>query len=283
MNKILMLADGSQYTQSVCDHAAWAAARLGVPVEAAHALGRAADAGGDLAGALGADARDALLAELAELDSRQAKLAHQRGRVLLDAVKNRLLAAGAPDATTRLRNGDVLDAVTDLENDAALIVIGKRGESADFAKGHLGSNLERVARASRRPVLVASRAFKPIERFLIAYDGSPGAEKAVDAVVAGPLLRGAACRLLAAASAQSADAHARLSKAAERLRTAGFVVDASIEAGPPTDVIARALEKEGVGLLAMGAWGHSRLRALFIGSTTAEMVRCCKIPVMLFR
>ena len=51
------------------------------------------------------------------------------------------------------------------ETDAALIVIGKRGEGADFAKLHLGSNLERVVRAMHKPVLVASRAFKPVERF----------------------------------------------------------------------------------------------------------------------
>jgi len=33
----------------------------------------------------------------------------------------------------------------------------------------------------------------------------------------------------------------------------------------------------------MGAYGHSRLRTLIIGSMTAEMVRSCLIPVMLFR
>ncbi|MFN3316727.1 MAG: DHHW family protein, partial [Raineya sp.] len=42
---------------------------------------------------------------------------------------------------------------------------------ADFAKGHLGSNLERIVRASHKPVFVASRAFKPISKVLVAYDG----------------------------------------------------------------------------------------------------------------
>ena len=38
-----------------------------------------------------------------------------------------------------------------------------------------------------------------------------------------------------------------------------------------------------VNLLVMGAYGHSRIRSLIIGSTTSEMIRSCLVPVMLFR
>jgi nucleotide-binding universal stress UspA family protein len=33
----------------------------------------------------------------------------------------------------------------------------------------------------------------------------------------------------------------------------------------------------------MGAYGHSRIRSLIVGSTTATMVRRCRIPVLMFR
>jgi nucleotide-binding universal stress UspA family protein len=33
----------------------------------------------------------------------------------------------------------------------------------------------------------------------------------------------------------------------------------------------------------MGAYGHSRVRSLIIGSTTTGMVRSCKIPIALCR
>ena len=36
-------------------------------------------------------------------------------------------------------------------------------------------------------------------------------------------------------------------------------------------------------LLVMGAYGQSRLRELFLGSTTTAMVRTGKVPVLLFR
>jgi nucleotide-binding universal stress UspA family protein len=48
-------------------------------------------------------------------------------------------------------------------------------------------------------------------------------------------------------------------------------------------VITAIIEQEGYDLLAMGAYSHSRLRSLFIGSTTTEMVRSCKVPVVIFR
>jgi nucleotide-binding universal stress UspA family protein len=33
----------------------------------------------------------------------------------------------------------------------------------------------------------------------------------------------------------------------------------------------------------MGAYGHSRIRNLMIGSTTTAMIRTCKVPVVLMR
>lgn len=53
--------------------------------------------------------------------------------------------------------------------------------------------------------------------------------------------------------------------------------------GAPDKVISEMVEKEGFDLLAMGAYSHSRLRSLFIGSTTTEMIRSCKVPVVIFR
>jgi hypothetical protein len=71
-----------------------------------------------------------------------------------------------------------------------LIVVGKRGEAADFAKLHLASNVERIVRASHKPVFVTSRQFKPNTRLLIAYDGCTSSMKAVDYVARSRLFAG---------------------------------------------------------------------------------------------
>jgi len=283
MTKLLALIDASVYAQSVCDHAAWAAARLDASVEVLHVLGRrdTSSIPADYTGSLSADARDTLLAELAALDEEKARLAQKRGRLVLDEAKARLAAAGI-DAVTSLRLGDLTETVAEREMDAELVVIGKRGEAADFAKLHLGSNLERVVRASRRPVLVAARAFRPIERVLVAFDGGASALKAVDHIARSPMFAGLSCRLLMV-GAETSDARKKLDGAVAQLAAAGYMPKADLVPGQPEQVIAQSVEREGIDLLVMGAYGHSRIRNLIVGSTTVEMVRSCKIPIMMFR
>lgn len=284
MTMIMALIDGSIYSQSVCDHAAWVAGRIDASVEVLHVLGRrdASSAPVNLSGNLNVDARDSLLAELASLDAQKAKLGQKRGRVMLDEAKARLMEAGVADVSVKLRNGDLIETVQEFESDAAVIVIGKRGEAADFAKLHLGSNLERVVRSSHKPVLVAARAFKPVSRFLIAFDGGSSAMKAVEHVAGSPIFAGLDCRLLTVGS-DTADVRSRLDAAASVLEKAGYTVQTDIQPGQADKVISERVEADGIDLLVMGAYGHSRIRSLIIGSTTTEMIRSCKIPVMLFR
>lgn len=284
MTKLMALIDGSIYSQSVCDHVAWVAGRSGGSVEILHVLGRrdASSAPVNLSGNLNAEARDTLLAELASLDEQKAKLAQKRGRSLLAGAKERLEAAGVGEVTTKLRHGDLLETLLEFEAEADLIVVGKRGEAADFAKLHLGSNLERVLRSSHKPVLVAARAFKPVQRFLIAFDGGASATKAVDHVARSKTFAGLDCRLLTVGP-DNPEARKRLDDAAAVLRAAGYEVQADIEPGQADRAIAKRVEADGIDLMVMGAYGHSRIRSLIIGSTTTEMIRSCKIPIMLFR
>ncbi|MDP2409200.1 MAG: universal stress protein [Pseudolabrys sp.] len=284
MTKIIACIDGSVYAHSVSDHAAWAAARLQASVDLLHVLGRRdlSTAPADLSGSIAADAQQTLLEDLAKLDADRAKLIQKRGRMLLDEAKARIAAGGVTDVTAYLRHGDLLETITEREGGADLIVIGKRGEAADFAKLHLGSNLERVVRATHHPVLVASRAFRPIKRMLIAFDGGPSAGKAVEHVVASPLFAGLEVHLVMAGS-ETADGRRKIDGAAARIAAAGMTVHAAIEAGAAEAVIADKVVRDEIDLLVMGAYGHSRIRSLVIGSTTTEMLRLCKVPVILFR
>lgn len=282
--RIIGLIDGSSYAQSVCDHIAWIAGKSDVSVEILHVIGRRdlSSEPADLSGNIGLGARTALLEELAQLDAQKAKVAQKRGRLLLEEAKARLEAAGVAKVETKLRNGDLVDTVLEFEASTDLIVIGKRGEGADFAKGHLGSNLERVVRSTHKPIVVASRAFKPIGKLLIAYDGGSMAMKAVDQVSRSPILTGLGCKLLMAGT-ETSENRKKLDDAAILLKAAGYRVETAIVPGQPDKIISETVEREGFDLLAMGAYSHSRLRSLFIGSTTTEVIRSCKVPVVIFR
>lgn len=281
-DNIVVLVDGSIYSKSVCENAAWIANRTGASIELLHVLGRRETSSSDLSGAIALGARTALLEELSTLDEQRAKLAQKRGRAILEDAETILKVAGVQKVTPRLRNGDLVETVSEIESGASLIVVGKRGEAADFARLHLGSNLERVARSSTKPVYVAARAFRPISRVLLAYDGGPSAMKAVDHVARSPLFAGLDIRLLTVGQ-DTPDARRRLDGAVTTLGAGGHHAVADLLPGQPERVIADAVDRDGIDLLVMGAYGHSRIRSLIIGSTTAEMLRACKIPVLLFR
>ncbi len=275
--KIIALVDGSLYAHSVCELAGWAGARLGAVVEALHVLGRREGGAQDLSGAIRLGARTALLEELAELDAQRAKLVTHRGRAILEDAKAVLTAAGA-SASTRLRHGDLLE---EMGSGFDLIVVGKRGEAADFAKGHLGSNLERIVRAAKTPVLVAARAFAPVTRVLVAYDGGPSAIRAIDHIAQSPLYQGLEVTVVSVG--EGAAIASNLAEAQARLKAAGVVAQVQQVTGQPETALGKLVESDGYQMLVMGAYGHSRMRSLIIGSTTTEMVRSCKVPVMLVR
>jgi len=284
MTKILALIDGSPYAQSVCDHVSWIAKRTEASVDLLHVIGRrdTATEPVNLSGNIGLGARTALLEELAELDAQKAKVAHKRGRLLLDGARDLLQAAGVEKIDPKLRNGDLVETVQDLQSGADLIVIGKRGEGADYAKGHLGSNLERVVRSTHKAIVIASRAFKPIEKVLIAFDGGSTALKAIDQVARNPILSGLPCKLVMAA-ADTEENRKKIEDASIILKAAGFPVETDVVQGQADKVISEMVEREKFDLLVMGAYSHSRLRSLFLGSTTTEMIRSCKVPVVIFR
>lgn len=283
-NDILACIDGSIYTDSVIAHAAWASQRLGAQIQVLHiqASSAAHDEPSNLSGAIGLGVKSALLEKLTQLDEARGKLEQQKGKLILDHAKEQLAKAGIDSPEMLHRRGSLIEAITELEEPSQLIVLGKRGENADFATLHLGSNLERVARSADQPVLVASRSFNPINRFAIAYDGGPSTLKAIEYVINNPLLQGIECCLLKVGTNNSSNQRV-LTDAAAQLEGAGFSVKTLLQQGEADVVISEYVKSNEVDLLLMGAYGHSRIRTLIIGSTTSSMLRSCLIPVLMFR
>lgn len=284
MNHLRVCIDDSTYTRSVIDHAAWAAGRLSACIELLHAIERhsARPATADLSGSIGMDADQALLAELAGLDEQRSRLAMARGHQLLDAARSGLQQRGVAGVDDRLCHGNLVDLLEDEQGVHDLLVLGKRGEAADFARLHLGSTLERVLRAATRPVLVASRAFQPIGKLLLAFDGSPSSRKAVDLVARNPLFEGLECHVvMAAAEDRAATVH--MDWAHTLLDALEVAHRTEIIPGTAEEVIGGYVERHGIDLLVLGAYGHSRIRELLLGSTTTALIRRCLVPALVVR
>ncbi len=279
---VLGAIDVSGYAASVAAYAGWAASRLPAPLELMHAIDREAAAVPiDLTGNLNLGAQEGLLEQMALLDEQRGKLAQERGRALLDEARTVAAKQGA-EATVRQRQGRLVDTLLDVQDDVRLFVLGKRGEHANFARGHLGSNLERVIRAVERPVLVAPRAWRPVQRFMIAFDGSATTRRCVELVAASPLLRGLKCDVLMVADPAEVDGDA-MRWAHDQLQAAGYAPVMRAVSGAAEEVIAAQVAEHAIDLLVMGAYGHSRIRNLVVGSTTTQVVRGCPIAVLLLR
>lgn len=285
MNKVYACVDGQSNTTAVIDAALWSAQRLDVPLEFLHVLERQPEraAAADYSGAIGLGAQDSLLQQLSDADEQHGKLAQEAGRRLLVAARERAEMAGITRVDGRLRHGELVDTVLEMEADARLFVLGEHYHAATPSKIHLDHHVERVIRSVKRPVLVApGERFEAPQRFLIAFDGSPTARKIVQTVVNTPMLTGLPV-LLAMAGAETATARQQLDEARQALAAAGFSAEIELLPGEPEDVLPPLVKAQGAALLVMGAYGHSRIRQLIVGSTTTTLLRLSDMPVLILR
>lgn len=284
MATILACSDGSAYAASVYQHAAWAALRLNAGVEVLHVINHHREhcPTHDLSGAIGFDSSAELTQELARLEEAQGRVARLKGEALLEDARQQLVAVGINTPTLTQRHGTVVETLVELEPRAELVVVGKSGDHAVLAEGQVGGHLENLVRFSVRPVLVAERCFKPVQRFLLAFDNSPSARKALAYATTSPLLRGLECHLVMAGRADAAH-EGVLNEAREELVRTGHAVTVKMIPGRPAPVIAELVKTTSIDLLVMGAYGHSPIREFFVGSTTTQMVRNSPASVLMFR
>lgn len=285
MNKVYACIDDQSNTLAVIDWSVWSAQRLSVPLEFLHVLERHPEraAISDYSGAIGLDAQDSLLQQLSEVDEQRGKLAQEAGRRLLLQARERAAAAGLSQLNGRLRHGELVDTVLEMEADARLFVLGEHHHAAGTSKLHLDHRVERVIRSVKRPVLVVTgEHFNAPQRCVIAFDGSPTAFKTVETVARSPLLIGLPV-LLAMAGVETPLARRQLEEARQVLAATGFSASTELSAGEPEAVLPPLLKAQGNALLVMGAYGHSRIRQFIVGSTTTTLLRVSEVPVLILR
>ncbi|MFO7551213.1 MAG: universal stress protein [Haliea sp.] len=283
MNNIVACIDGSASARCVTVASAWASDRLDTPLMLLHVLERpSAPPVQDLSGAIGLGSREQLLEELTMLDERREKLALEHGKHLLQDAETVALKAGARNVIRKQRHGDLVDALRDLEEDTRLLVMGRLGEDHDIAAHTIGSHLESVVRSVHRPIMVVMREFVAPQQFMIAYDGSATASKALNLVANSPLLVGLPCHLVTVGPL-SAEQTRQIGQARDTLAGAGFEVTTATVEGEVQAALGQYHRDNDIDLMVMGAWGHSRIRQFFVGSNTTRMLSHSDITLLLLR
>ena len=283
MTNVIACIDGSVSAPATCDYAAWASLSLDAPLIFLHMLDqRQYPVAADLSGAIGLGSREHLLEELAGLDEQRAKLALEQGRAMLAAAKQRAIERGVASPECRQRHGDLLESLTELENETRLLVIGRQGESSEGLGHHVGSQLESVIRIMHRPILVTPAGFSKPESAMVAFDGSATTRKGVEMLASSSLLKGLPIHLVMVGPV-TGELSAQLNWAQTLLRGAGFETFTETLNGEIEPSLHAYQATHGIDLLVMGAYGHSRIRQFLVGSTTTHMLRTTTSPLLLLR
>lgn len=283
-NKVLACVDQSHFADYVADYAAWAARRMDAPLEFLHVIDSHPErgVGDDRSGAIGIDAQENLLSKLSAEDEARAKSAREQGRLFLNRLRERALAAGAIQVDVRQRHGELEETVVEQAHGVRLLVLGRRGTDAETSQRELGHHVENMVRALNRPILTVTEDFKAPERMMIAFDGGTVTRRGVEMVAGSPLFRGLPILLLMSGK-QSGEVSKSLDWARNTLEAAGFEAMVLLTPGEAQEVIARTVLEQSIDMLIMGAFGHSPLRSLLFGSKTTELLRSSRIPTLLLR
>lgn len=280
MTHVITCIDGSDVSAAACDYGAWASLRLDAPLEFLHVLEKIDyPEQNNLSGNIGLGSREALLEELAALDEQRGRLALEQGKIMLEAAKERAMADGVEQPTSRQRHGSLVETLAEMEDNIRLLVMGKHDENLGE---HVGSRLENVVRTMHRPILITTPEFTPPQRVMLAFDGSATTRKGVEMVAGSPLFRGLPCHLVMIGSDNAANRE-QLDWARRTLEEAGFEAPVALQSGEVERVLCDYRAANDIDLLVMGAYGHSVIRRFLVGSTTTNVMRNASVPVLLLR
>jgi len=207
---------------------------------------------------------------------------HEKAQFILNDFQQRCQKNGFV-AEVKKTIGKIDQIIVEEAQRADLVLMAKKGEHFHLKEGGLlGSVAESVIRHCGKPVMVTPEKFHEIESMGIAYDGSEPAKKAlklsleISSQASWPLTV-----VMITTDAKKAD---KLSTEAEEL-AGEYTADCEmiVLQGKESEEILKFIGEGVVELMVMGAYGHNRLRELFLGSTTTNVIRKSSIPVLLTR
>jgi nucleotide-binding universal stress UspA family protein len=274
---ILVALDGSEHAQAAFSHGAWLAQRLNATLIGLHVIDVVSIEGSffhDISGSLGFE-------PYLDFSSKMREALQERGKAILE---NFSTAGGARGlrCETALTMGIVANEICDRARTADLVVMGHRGVNERFSTGLLGSTAESVARKSPRPVLVCPMHAEEIRNPLLAYDGSQRSSAAMH--VAAEVCVSLDLPLTVIHVTRDDAAGARvLEEAARYLQAYNLRLSWELLSGQPHQRIVDFMRDGRHDLLFIGAYGHSRIIEMVLGSTTEFVLRNSPAPVFLSR
>lgn len=267
MTHILACIDSSTTSPAVCDYAAWASLNFVLPLTLLNVVDRPPcleTRPGSLAHVL-----DAMT-----LDEQRHEQALKQGYLMLQNARERAIADGVMKPELRQKNGELLGRLLEMESDMRWLVMGKQSVLRPLL-----TQLESIIDALHKPILVTPTTFKAPRSLMLAYDGSEVTHMGVEMLAANPVFAKLPIHLVMVA-AKTPKNLGQLHAAGAILNLAGCNVQTAIRDGKVELALQAYQTEHDIDLLVMGAFGHSRVRRFWLGSTTSRMIRATTRPLL---
>jgi len=279
IKSILVCTDGSAYGDTACEYAVDFASRLKARLMGLHILDSRMLEGplmADISGWVGAQPFGTQLQQFREL-------MEKKGESIIEAFNARCEKAGI-QTESWMKMGHPARIILEEEARAELLVMGQKGEHADWIGDMMGSNVERIVRRSVQPCLITPMEFRPVTKMLAAYDGSAHSSKALREALELSNTLSLPLTVLTVRDGLSGEKATAAAADAQRLaKDHGCEIESMVEEGESEDVILGTARSKECDLIVVGAYGHTRIREMILGSTTAHLVAYSEVPVLLVR
>lgn len=275
IKKLLVPTDGSSHAQMGVDYAVSLAKQHGAQLHGLYVVDVRLLEGPflrDLSASLGT-------APFVNYQNNVTLILEERGKAALSAFASSCERAGLAHETTQM-TGQVVGSIVDQGELVDLIVMGRSGEHADWLDGVLGSTTEGVVRRAKCPVLVTDRPEARIDQVVVAYDGSSHAKQALHLAADLGESWGGRYAILSVSGDHAAQ---WLDEARSYMEAHSIDVEYIGHEGDPREIVLKVCTEKNADLLLMGAYGHSKVREMLLGSTTAHLINHAECPVLLTR
>jgi nucleotide-binding universal stress UspA family protein len=278
INTILMPVDGSANSFTAVDYGAYLAPKLEASLTGLHVIDVNL-----LQGPMMTDM--SATAEMPSCDVFFEEIETSLQEKADDILKNfrdRCKTAGV-SCLAKKNIGAIKSAIIEEAETSDLVVMAKNGKRFHLKEGGMiGSVTEVVIRRSGKPVMVIPESFQKIKSIGMAYDGSASAREALQLTlnVSKQTKWPVTVVIISADTAKAADLSAQVKSIAQEGLAGCEVI---ISSGKEADEILKFIRAGSIELMAMGAYGHNRLRELILGSTTSQIIQKSPIPILLVR
>jgi nucleotide-binding universal stress UspA family protein len=209
--------------------------------------------------------------------------ARARADRVMEEFAERTRALAVESTGKQVRADDVAQEIIERARWADLVVINQRRVEGRWDERPLGSIFQTVANNTSCPLLAVPGAqLTPLQRVLVAYDGSPKAREALfifKHLVSCWHLDGI---ILSVANAETASEMLSVAKAYVE-EEQGVQVGVRYVSGVAHEAIIRETAEENIDLLLMGGYGYQPLLKAVLGSTVDHVLRMAWFPVLICR